>query len=94
MAYIQNKYITTEKALVERYLKDLLLNANTEREGPYDSQYIHDLTALSDTSYKILREVAYNALNQLELISDDAINGTTTYADAITAIKAEFPKPV
>ena len=92
MAYIQNKYITTEKALVEKYLKTLLLSANTDKEGPYDSQYIHDLTALSDTAYKVLREVAYNALNQMELISDDSINGTTTHKDAILAIKAEFPK--
>lgn len=39
------------------------------------------------------RRAAYNALNQMELISDDSINGTTTHADAILAIKAEFPKP-
>ena len=45
-------------------------------------------------TYARSRKTAYNALNQLELISDDAINGTTTHADAILAIKAEFPKPV
>jgi len=44
-------------------------------------------------TYADFRRTAYNALNQLELISDDAINGTTTHADAILAIKAEFPKP-
>ena len=47
-----------------------------------------------DNAYARSRKTAYNALNQLELISDDAINGTTTHADAILAIKAEFPKPV
>ena len=45
-------------------------------------------------AYARSRKTAYDALNQLELISDDAINGTTTHADAILAIKAEFPKPV
>jgi len=43
--------------------------------------------------YARLRKAKYDALNQFELISDDAINGTTTHKDAILAIKAEFPKP-
>jgi len=51
-------------------------------------QDIYDANA-----YARSRKTAYDALNQLELISDDAINGTTTHADAILAIKAEFPKP-
>ena len=45
-------------------------------------------------TYAENREVAYNALNQFELISDDSINGTTTHKDAIIAIKAAHPKPV
>ena len=43
--------------------------------------------------YARKRKAKYNALNQFELISDDAINGTTTHRDAILAIKSEFPKP-
>ena len=39
------------------------------------------------------RKVEYDALNQLELISDDTKNGTTTHIDAIDAIKAKYPKP-
>jgi hypothetical protein len=42
---------------------------------------------------RVNRRKEYNALNQLELISDDAINGTTTHKDAITAIKDKYPKP-
>ena len=38
------------------------------------------------------RKAEYNALNQLELISDDDVNGTTTHKDAIAAIKAKWPK--
>ena len=38
------------------------------------------------------RKAEYDALNQLELMSDDSINGTTTHKDAIVAIKAKWPK--
>ena len=38
------------------------------------------------------RKAEYDALNQLELMSDDAINGTTTHKDAIVAIKTKYPK--
>lgn len=44
-------------------------------------------------AYSRSRELAYNALNQLELISDDSINGSTTHKDAIIAIKVKYPKP-
>ena len=38
------------------------------------------------------RKIEYDALNQFELISDDAVNGTTTHKDAIAAIKTKYPK--
>ena len=38
------------------------------------------------------RNSEYDALNQLELMSDDSINGTTTHKDAIVAIKTKWPK--
>jgi len=42
--------------------------------------------------YARLRKAEYDELNQFELISDDAINGTSTYKDAILAIKVKYPK--
>jgi hypothetical protein len=39
------------------------------------------------------RKTEYDALNQFELMTDDAANGTTTHADAIDAIKTKYPKP-
>ena len=42
--------------------------------------------------YARKRKTEYDALNQFEMISDDAINGTTTHKDAIVAIKAKWPK--
>jgi len=39
------------------------------------------------------RKVEYDVLNQLELQFDDQANDTTTWVDAIEAIKAKYPKP-
>ena len=39
------------------------------------------------------RKIEYDALNQFELMTDDAINSTTTHLDAINVIKAKYPKP-
>ena len=38
------------------------------------------------------RRVEYDALNQLEMQFDDKEDGTTTWEDAIKAIKAKWPK--
>ena len=43
-------------------------------------------------AYARNRKEEYDVLNQLELISDDDVNGTTTHKDAIAAIKAKWPK--
>jgi hypothetical protein len=43
--------------------------------------------------YSRKRKTAYDELNQLELMSDDSIGGTTTHKDAIIAIKKKYPKP-
>ena len=52
-----------------------------ELQAEYDAQ-----------EYARKRKVEYDALNQFELMTDDAANGTTTHADAINAIKAKYPK--
>ena len=44
-------------------------------------------------SYGYKRKQKYKTLNQDEMRYDDLINSTTTWQDAIAAIKAEFPKP-
>jgi hypothetical protein len=43
-------------------------------------------------AYARNRKSEYNALNQFELMTDDAANSTTTHADAIAAIKLKHPK--
>ena len=53
-----------------------------ELQAEYDSQ-----------EYARNRKKEYDALNQFELLFDDKINDTTTWDDAINAIKAKYPKP-
>ena len=43
--------------------------------------------------YSRLRKAKYDILNQDEMRYDDQVNGTTTWVDAIAAIKADHPKP-
>jgi len=54
----------------------------TRLKAKYDAQ-----------AYARNRKIEYDALNQLELISDDSNNGTTTHIDAVNAIKTKYPKP-
>ena len=53
----------------------------TRLQAVYDSQ-----------AYSRSRATAYAALNQDEMRYDDLTNSTTTWIDAINAIKQEFPK--
>ena len=58
-----------------------------------DVQALIDEKVLYDSlEWSRKRRAEYDALNQLELMSDDDVNGTTTHKDAIAAIKAKWPK--
>ena len=54
----------------------------TRLQAVYDSQL-----------YARTRKAKYDLLNQDEMRFDDQVNGTTTWVDAINAIKAAHPKP-
>jgi len=47
---------------------------------------------LASTEYSRQRKAKYDLLNQDEMRYDDLINSTTTWQDAIAAIKQEYPK--
>jgi len=47
---------------------------------------------LASTEYSRQRKAKYDLLNQDEMRYDDLINSTTTWQDAIAAIKTEYPK--
>ena len=52
-----------------------------------------ELTAEYDAQlYARNRKSEYDRLNQFELMTDDAADGTTTHADAIAVIKTKWPK--
>lgn len=52
------------------------------------------LQAIDDAQeYARLRKAKYDLLNQDEMRYDDLINSTTTWQDAIAAIKLAHPKP-
>ncbi len=58
------------------------IDAEVKRlQDEYDSQ-----------EYARNRKAEYDALNQLEMQFDDKKNSTTTWDDAIDAIKAKWPK--
>lgn len=51
--------------------------------------------AIIDPTYAQLRAAAYPPIaDQLDMQFKDALNGTTTWVDAIAAVKAKYPKPV
>ena len=63
-------------------LDEALITAEVTRlQGIYDSQ-----------EYARNRKAKYDVLNQDELRFDDLENTTTTWQDAINAIKLEYPK--
>lgn len=82
-----------------KFSVDKETNSLTWKSGtqPSDSAIETEMARLdtlyTNQEYARKRKAKYDALNQFELISDDAINGTTTHKDAILAIKSEFPKP-
>ena len=50
------------------------------------------IVAYDAQAYARSRKAAYDLLNQDEMRYDDLMNSTTTWQDAIAAIKLEFPK--
>ena len=65
----------------------------TEKQRLADVATQEATDAEAALTYADRRKAKYDALNQFEMQFDDATNSTTTWVDAINAIKAEFPKP-
>ena len=69
----------------------------SDTDGSVTEKQIKDKAAelLADwesQAYARNRRAEYDALNQFEMQFDDDANGTTTWKDAIDAIKAKWPK--
>lgn len=65
--------------------------APTEEE--IQAEIVRLQTEWDSKAYARARKIEYDKLNQFEMQFDDSINGTTTWVDAINAIKVKFPKP-
>ena len=70
---------------------------DTEQTEPtqeeIDAEIIRLQAEYDALEYARNRKEEYDALNQFEMQYDDKLNGTTTWDDAIEAIKAKYPKP-
>jgi hypothetical protein len=58
-----------------------------------DAEVLRLQTEYDNLDWSRARKAKYDLLNQDEMRFDDTINSTTTWVDAINAIKAEHPKP-
>lgn len=71
---------------------------DTEQTQPTDAEIQAEIARLqaeyTAKQYQRDRAAAYPSLaEQLDMQYWDSINGTTTWADAIAAIKQQYPKP-
>ena len=62
-------------------------------DSDIDAEIIRLQAEYDAQEYARNRKAEYDALNQFEMQYDDEVNGTTTWKDAIAAIKAKYPKP-
>ena len=62
-------------------------------QAEIDAEIIVLQAAYDALEYSRLRKAKYDLLNQDEMRYDDLVNNTTTWRDAIDAIKAAHPKP-
>ena len=58
-----------------------------------DLELSNSRAAWAAKQYSRDRKEKYDKLNQDEMRYDDQVNSTTTWVDAINAIKAAHPKP-
>lgn len=61
-------------------------------QAAYDAEVARLEAEWNAKEYARLRKAEYDKLNQYEMMFDDQVNGTTTWVDAINAIKAKYPK--
>ena len=76
---------------------DITWYSGTDPAQPSDADIATEVTRLQGVydglAYARTRKAKYDLLNQDELRFDDQVNSTTTWVDAINAIKAAHPKP-
>jgi hypothetical protein len=85
-----NVYAYESDGSQDSYISDSLIPIN---DAELVTLKLNKEQAFQDAlTYSEKRKAKYDLLNQFEMQFDDAANGTTTWIDAINAIKQEFPK--
>ena len=67
-------------------------SASQPTQEEIDTEVIRLQEEWDSQEYARNRKAEYDALNQFEMQYDDEVNGTTTWKDAIVAIKTKYPK--
>ena len=75
-------YVESWKSTDAQPTEEAITTADSQWDTAYDAQ-----------AYARLRKVEYAKLNQFEMQFDDQRDSTTTWVDAVNAIKAKYPKP-
>ena len=90
-----NKTIPTPNVqLTEQQWKSLLDNQHNKVNADGTGETVDTRTAEEIANeYKLQRAIAYPSIQeQLDMQYWDSVNGTTTWADAISRVKENFPK--
>ena len=75
--------------------KEIVSRFGADAYADEDTRATHMATLKTEWDAKVYarsRKAKYELLNQDEMRYDDLINSTTTWQDAIAAIKTEYPK--
>jgi hypothetical protein len=70
----------------------IVVPATIPTQAEIDAEVIRLQAEYDSQEYARKRKAEYDALNQFEMQYDDKANGTTTWEDAIVAIKTKYPK--
>ena len=90
---IMNTHATVVTVNGETDARDQNNNSVVLNESAITTEVNRLQAAYDALEYSRLRKAKYNLLNQDEMRFDDQANSTTTWVDAINAIKAAHPKP-
>ena len=90
---IYNKYATVVEIRGDGVPRDSNGNEVTIDDAVVATEDARIDAAHNALEYSRLRKAKYDLLNQDEMRYDDVKNSTTTWVDAIDAIKAAHPKP-
>ena len=90
----QEEYILMNNGVVAEHhvMLELREGGKTPTQAEIDAKIISVQAEFDASQYARKRKAEYDALNQFEMQYDDKEDSTTTWEDAIAAIKTKYPK--